>query len=117
MAQHFFRHLTEDAVNIIEFHLPLTLDASEFDLLNESVLSVVDGQTGSAWVIDMSNTAYLGSSVLGLMVNIRQRVKQANGRLVLCGLSPRLFQIFRTSCLERLFDITRTREDAVYRVR
>jgi anti-anti-sigma regulatory factor len=47
------------------------------------------------------------------MVNVRQRVKEARGRLVLCGLSPRLLQIFKTCCMERLFKIVRSRDEAI----
>jgi anti-anti-sigma regulatory factor len=47
------------------------------------------------------------------MVNFRQNVRAAGGRLALCGVSPRLMQILRTCSLERLFTIHRTRPDAV----
>jgi len=46
-------------------------------------------------------------------VNLRHRTKKAGGKLVLCGLAPRLIEIFRTCCMERLFTITRTRPEAV----
>ena len=68
-------------------------------------------------MLDLTRLCYAGSSVLGLIVNIRQRVKQGGGRLVLCGLSDRLLQIFRTCSLERLFVIRRTEADAVARAR
>lgn len=71
------------------------------------------GGPGRALVLDLSRLAYVGSSVLGLLVSVRQTVKEAGGRLVLCGLSERLMQIFRTRSLERLFVIRRSREDAV----
>jgi anti-anti-sigma factor len=55
----------------------------------------------------------MGSSALGLMVNIRQCILQAGGDLVLCGLSPQLLRIFRTCCMERLFRISKTQADAL----
>lgn len=128
MSKQFYRHFTEelssaaasraaaasaDAIQVIELHLPASLDASEFDALNESILQILDGQTGRRWVIDLAHVEYIGSSVLGLIVNLRQRIKAGNGRLALCSLSPRLIQIFRHSSLERLFTISRTRPEAV----
>jgi anti-anti-sigma regulatory factor len=47
------------------------------------------------------------------MVNFRQFVKQTGGTLVLCGMSPRLAEIFRTCSLDRLFKTVPTRELAV----
>jgi anti-anti-sigma regulatory factor len=46
------------------------------------------------------------------MVNLRQQIKSAGGKLVLCSLPPSLMQIFRTCCMERLFVIAKTRDDA-----
>ncbi len=104
-------------VRVIRLSLPETMDSGDFDRLNESMLSTVAEQAAEGWVLDLSNLAYVGSSVLGLLVNLRQRIKQAGGRLVLCGVSENLMQTFRTCSLERLFVIRRTSDDAVARAR
>jgi anti-anti-sigma factor len=108
---------TARGVRVIRLLLPETLDSSEFERLNESLLSLLSEQPGGAWVLDLSELSYVGSAVLGLFVNLRQRVKQSNGRLVLCGLSDRLLQIFRTCSLERLFVIRRSQDEAIGRAR
>jgi anti-anti-sigma factor len=100
-------------VNVVDLTLPHTLDIQEFDRLNEAILSLVHGEPEGQWVLDLSRLSYMGSAALGLMVNLRQQIKQSGGRLVLCGLSPQLLQIFKTCCMERLFKIVKTREDAV----
>jgi anti-anti-sigma factor len=100
-------------VTVIRLDLPESLDSNEFDLLNESLLARLAERPDGAWVLDLSNLAYAGSSLLGLLVNLRQRIKQANGRLVLSGLSASLLQIFRTCSLEKLFMIRRSTEEAV----
>jgi anti-anti-sigma regulatory factor len=51
--------------------------------------------------------------MLGLMVNLRQQIKSASGRLVLCSMPPSLVRVFRTCCMERLFVIAKTRADAM----
>ena len=115
--QQLFQTTTVDAVQVIRLELPESLDSDEFDRLNDSLLTHVAKQPAGSWVVDLSVIEYAGSSLLGLMVNIRQRVKQSGGRLVLCGLSDGLLQIFRTCSLERLFVIQRTVTEAVKRAR
>jgi anti-anti-sigma factor len=112
-----FRVQTLGAVQVIALELPEQLDSGQFDDLNQSILDVMGGRANGAWVIDLSALAYAGSSLLGLLVNVRQRVKQAGGRLVLCGLSDQMLQIFRTCSLERLFVIRRSAEEAAAGVR
>ena len=113
MPQDFFRLESSDRVQVIELTLPQTLDSAEFDQLNESILGVVSSRKNERWVIDLSHVSYMGSATLGLMVNLRQQVKSAGGKLILCSMPPTLMQIFRTCCMERLFTITRTRDEAI----
>jgi anti-anti-sigma factor len=112
-----FHTSTLGHVQVIQLDLPDMLDSSEFDRLNESLLSEVAKNPKGGWVLDLTLIHYAGSSLLGLMVNVRQRIKLAGGRLVLCGMSERLMQIFQTCSLERLFDIRRDRDEAVKRVK
>ena len=107
-------HLSEEgSIKVLELLLPSTIDSSEFDRLNESVLDVLGKEPGAGWVLDLSRVAYMGSAVLGLMVNIRQVVMKAQGKVVLCGMNDRLMRIFETCCMERLFKIVPGRAEAI----
>ena len=101
------------SVNVVELALPDDLDSTEIDRLNEGLAALFADQTATNWVLDLANVQDMGSAALGLMVNIRFRVKSMSGQLALCHMSPRLHQIFKTCCLEKLFTITRTRDDAL----
>ena len=113
MESDFYRFEAGPAANIIALNLPESLDAMEFDQLNGAILKLLEGRTRQKWVIDLTAVSYLGSAMLGLLVNIRQQIKINGGRLVLCGMSPRLLEIFRTCCMERLFSIVKDRTLAV----
>ena len=113
MSSNLYRLSKAGSVNVIDLTLPHTLDIDEFDRLNESILEQVRAEPEGQWVIDLSQAQYLGSAALGLLVNLRQQIKQSGGRLVLCGLSPQLIHIFKTCCMERLFRITKSRKDAI----
>ena len=113
MPQDFFRFESSDRAQLIALTLPMTLDSSEFDELNEAILGHIAERKSDRWIIDLAQVAYMGSAMLGLMVNLRQQIKSAGGRLILCSMPPTLMQIFRTCCMERLFTIVRTREEAM----
>jgi anti-anti-sigma factor len=113
MTSELFRLSQEESINIVELSLPQTLDSEEFDRLNEAFSRLFVDAAGKRWLLDLSRLSYMGSAALGLMVNVRQQVKSNGGRLVLCCLSPRLMRIFQTCCLERLFTIVKTRDEAL----
>jgi anti-sigma B factor antagonist len=113
MPQEMFQVLAVDSARVVELSLPVSLDSGEFDSINEFLLEVVSKEPQMWWVLDLSRLSYMGSAALGLMVNVRQRVMRGGGKLVLCGMSAKLQQIFRTCCLERLFTIKASRADAL----
>ena len=113
MARDFVQVTTVQTINVIDLWLPEQLDSEEFDRLNQSLLKVLDGKINGRWLLDLSAVDYMGSSVLGMMINVRQHIKTGGGKLTLSGLTPRMAQIFRTCCLEKLFVIARTREEAI----
>jgi anti-anti-sigma factor len=108
----FLQHSCDEKINVVELTLPVVLDTEDFDQINAQLSGLFVDPGGDRWVLDLSRVQYIGSSALGLLVNARHQIHAAGGRLVLCGLSPRLNQIIHTCCLERLFTIVKTRADA-----
>ena len=99
--------------NVVELHLPQTLDSADFDALNDSFHTILQDRSQQKWVIDLSAVTYMGSAMLGMLVNVRQQIKAGGGRLLLCGLSGPLMTIFKTCCMERLFTIVKDRKAAM----
>lgn len=113
MLNPLYRIARQADVNVIQLTLPESLDDADFDRLMKEVLDRLDFDPAGAWVLDLTSITYAGSALLGLMVNVRQQLLGGGGRLVLCGLSPRLLGILHTCSLERLFKVARDRDDAV----
>ena len=101
----------ERAVRIIALLLADSIDEIEFDTLNDALRTAIEGH--DRVVLDLTATSYVGSAVLGMLVNVRQRVRAAGGDLVVCGLSARIQQLFTVSSLARLFTVVKTRQDAL----
>ncbi len=99
---------------VLEVRLPDSLDPLEFDQLNTQLLDAI--VAGKSIVLDLSQTRYVGSSVLGLLVNARMRARSVGASLVLCGLSRRLSEIFAVTSLTRLFTVVDSRQDALQSV-
>jgi anti-anti-sigma factor len=113
MPRDFVQVTEVQSINVIDLWLPEQLDSDEFDRLNTSLMKVLDGKINGRWLLDLSAVDYMGSSVLGMMINVRQHIKTGGGKLALAGLTPRMAQIFRTCCLEKLFSIGKAREDGI----
>jgi anti-anti-sigma factor len=115
MPHRFVSHTQQGSVRIVSLSLPELLESEEFGALNDALTELIAQDPSGAWVLDLSHADYMGSSMLGLMVNVRQSVKHAHGTLVLCGMSPRLMEVFRACSLHQLFTIVGSRAEAVKR--
>jgi anti-sigma B factor antagonist len=116
MADSLFTIHQDKSARILEFHFRPEVDVLFMDTVMDAVAAELDRAAGSSWVLDLSNINYLNSAGLGLLVNIRQKVKQSRGKLAICGLSPRMLDLFKSCCLERLFTIVKTRAQALAEV-
>jgi len=112
-----YRVNTEAGATVVALFLPLTLDHDATDELADKILPLIEAKPGGQWIFELAGVEYLGSAALGFLVNVRQRVKSTDGKLALCGLSDYLTQLFQDTSLERLFLITRTRTEALKRLK
>ncbi len=79
------------------------LDGEAIKALEDSIMPLIDGAVNL--VIDFSNVRFLSSAVLGLLIRITKRVNENKGRLKLCSISPRIFDIFKITRLDEIFEI------------
>lgn len=110
------QHTTVGGAHLLALSLPENVASEDFDPLNRQVMAALATAPAGKWVLDLSDTHYVGSALLGMLVNIRQRLHSGGGAVILCGLSPRLRNVVQTCSLDRLFTLLKTREDALRQV-
>jgi anti-sigma B factor antagonist len=57
------------------------------------------------FVIDFTNTGYIDSSGLGVLVSLSRRIREADGEMRLAGLNEDLRTLFELTKLDSLFNI------------
>ena len=55
--------------------------------------------------LDLGNVPLLTAAALGMLVAVHKEVKAVGGRLALCNVRPRLYDILRVTRLTELFDV------------
>jgi anti-sigma B factor antagonist len=64
-------------------------------------------------VVDLSSVSFIDSMALGVLLGARHRLRVLDGDLRLVVGSPDLRRIFELSLLDRVFDLDRTRGEAL----
>ena len=65
------------------------------------------------FLIDFSQTGYIDSSGLGVLVSLSKKIREQGGELRLAGLNEDLQTLFELTKLDTLFAITKTAEEAL----
>src|SRR3569623_1028703 len=91
--------------------------AGEVDLytapeFKQQLLEVI-GQGGKEVVVDISNTTFIDSTTLGVLVGGVKRLRSNDGQLSLVCSDRNITKIFEITGLDRVFTIYPTRDDAV----
>ncbi len=71
--------------------------------LEDSIMPLIDGEVNL--VIDFSSVNFLSSAVLGLLIRVSKRVNENNGKLKLCSINPKIYEIFKITRLDEIFEI------------
>jgi anti-sigma B factor antagonist len=71
--------------------------------LEDSIMPLIDGIVNL--VIDFSNVNFLSSAVLGLLIRVSKRINEHKGTLKLCGIDPKIYEIFKITRLNEIFEI------------
>ena len=95
---------TENAT-IVSFTDEKILEEKDINSLQESIMSVIDQAERINLILDFSNVKFLSSAVLGLLIRISKRIYEHNGRLRLCNIDPKIYEIFKITRLTKTFDI------------
>ncbi len=92
---------------IVAFTDEKILEETDIQALQESVMSVVEQADRINLVLDFGNVRFLSSAVLGLLIRISKRVYERDGQLRLCNINPKIYEIFKITRLNKIFDIYR----------
>jgi anti-sigma B factor antagonist len=95
--------------------------AGEVDLytapeFKQQLLEVI-GQGGKQVIVDFSNTTFIDSTTLGVLVGGVKRLRTNEGQLSLVCSDRNITKIFEITGLDRVFTIYPTRAEAVSKVK
>ena len=91
--------------------------AGEIDLytapeFKQQLLEVI-GEGARHVVVDLSSTTFIDSTTLGVLVGGLRRLRAADGELTIVCSDPNITKIFEITGLDRVFDLVRTRDEAL----
>lgn len=103
----------QDGVVLVRFRDRKIIDELQIQRIGERLQELALAERPPKMVLDFAEVEYLSSRALSELINLNRQVDQRSGQLVLAGIRPPIFEVFKITRLNRLFRIEDTVADAI----
>ncbi len=90
-------------VTIATFHSARILDTAHVESIGDELYHLVERKDRRKLILDFTDVKFLSSAMLGVLLNVHSKIGKLKGQVVLCGLRPELYKVFKISKLEKMF--------------
>jgi anti-anti-sigma factor len=101
------------SVAIVRFLEKRIVSLSTIDAMKKQLYELVDQARHQNLLLNFSNVEYISNAAIGILVGLHKKATSSNGRLILCNVSPEVFEHFSTRRLNKVFDIQAEEELAL----
>lgn len=103
--------------HVVTFEDRKILEQIVINEIGKKLSEIVESEPNPKLVLDFQIVEHLSSAALGTLITLNKQVGEAEGQLALAGIQPQIFEVFKITRLNKLFNIYPTTEDALDAVR
>lgn len=103
----------KDGITEVELLDAEILDEIDINKLAETLFSLVEEQPSIRLMLSFSRVRHLSSSALGVLIRLHKRISESGGELRLCCIQPTIYEIFKITKLNKVFEIHEDKAQAV----
>lgn len=100
-------------VTQVEFIDRNILDEANISQIGDEITGIVEAAANPKLIISFLNVDHLSSAALGTLITINNRIKNRSGQLRLANIDTQIYEVFKITKLDKLFQIHDTTESAM----
>ena len=101
---------------IVAFKTALINNVEGIAAVSEQISEFIEENHPDKIVFDFEQVKFFSSQVLGVLLDIRARLKTYDGEVVISAISPQLYRIFEITNLDRIFRFFPDKQNAIREV-
>jgi len=102
-----------DGVSVVEFADRKILEELSIQEIGDELDQLVEAEPGIRLLLNFRNVDHLSSAALGMLITLNKKIKEKNGALRLSDINKQIFEVFKITRLNRVFDIHDTQDKAL----
>jgi len=100
-------------VSIVQFADRKILEELSIHEIGEELGALAESQPKVKLLLDFGNVDHLASAALGMLITLHKKVQERSGTLKLSNINRQIYQVFKITRLNRVFEIHDTAEKAL----
>jgi anti-sigma B factor antagonist len=99
---------------VVEFLTSSLMDPVQLESIGARLYRLVDEEDKRGIILDFAQVEFISSQFIGILLTLHKKLGEVKGgKLVLCGVGPRLSELIKITRLDRLLTIKPSRGEAM----
>jgi anti-sigma B factor antagonist len=98
---------------VVAFKTASISNVEEIATASKRIKEFVEEKHPKEVVVDFEGVKFFSSAVLGLLLDIRAKLKTYDGEVVISAINPQLYRVFKITHLDKIFKFFPDKENAV----
>ena len=103
--------------DVVSIRLAVRFDATNAPEVESRLKTIIADKTPKVLIFDFSQTVYIASAGLRVLLVISRMILKSGGKVALCSLSPKVMEVFTVAGFTKIFTIYPTKDDAISSLR
>jgi anti-anti-sigma factor len=100
-------------IGVVSFTISKVLDEQTIEAIGKQLFSLVDDKRVLKIVLNFQKVEYLSSFMIGKLISLNKKITSAKGKLAVCCVDPKVFDIFKILNLDKLLKIYKEEHEAL----
>ncbi|MDD5326528.1 MAG: STAS domain-containing protein [Phycisphaerae bacterium] len=97
---------------IVAFKTASISNVEEIASISRQIKQFIEEKKPKEVVIDFEQVRFFSSAVLGLLLDIRAKLKIYDGKIAISAINPQLYRVFKITHLDRIFEFFPDKDNA-----
>ncbi len=103
----------QDGAAVAAFKAASVCSPEEIAAISMQIGRFIEENHPSCFVFDFGEVKFFSSQVLGVLLDIRNKMKNYNGDVVISSINPQLYRVFKITNLDKIFRFFPDKQSAI----
>jgi len=103
----------QGSVAVVSYKAATVSNVEEILAISKQISEFIEENHPSRIIVDFEKVKFFSSMVLGLLLDMRAKLKAHDGEVVVSAINPQLYRVFKITNLDKVFRFFPDKESAV----